>query len=154
MTQEKHTIVIPRENAVFRMDGQGTWHNEHGPFEHPKIILYFNRSIQRDDQGFFLCQEMENAFEKVYFPYEETAYFVADVNPRNPRDLILNTGQRISLDPLALFARNDSLYLRRPDCLVKFTPRALLKLSKHMTERGDALVLTLDKQEFPIPEED
>ena len=135
MVQTKPTKIIPREQAVFRMDGKGGWHNEHGPFEHPKIIQYFNRSIQHDDQGFFLLQEMETAFEKVYFPCEQTAFFVADVSGRDPRDLMLNTGEKMRLEPERLFIREDSLFIRMVDHLIKFTPRALLKLSKKYERR-------------------
>ncbi len=134
------------------MDAKGVWHNEHGPFEHPKIIQYFNRSIQRDDQGFFLSQEMEHAIEKVYFPFEETALFVADISAKNSAHLLLNTGETLLLDPLTLFIRDDSLYIRMPDHLIKFTPRALLKLSKGITEVDGNLVLTLESGSYPIPE--
>lgn len=152
-TETKPTKIIPKEKAVFWMDGKGVWHNEHGPFEHPKIIQYFNRSIQRDDQGYFLCQEMEHAFEKVYFPFEETALFVADISARNPEALLLNTGEKMVLDPSSLFIREDSLYIRMPDHLIKFTPRAMLKLSKHLSEADGELVLTLASGSYPIPEE-
>ena len=39
-------IIIPKEKAVFRMDAHGRWHNAHGPFEHPKIIAYFNAIVR------------------------------------------------------------------------------------------------------------
>jgi len=152
-TETKPTKVIPKDKAVFWMDGKGVWHNAHGPFEHPKIILYFNRSIQRDAQGFFLCQEMEQAFEKVYFPLEETALFVADINAKDPGHLLLNTGEKMLLNPETLFIRDDSLYIRMPDHLIKFTPRALLKLSKQISEVDGELVLTLASGCYPIPEE-
>lgn len=134
------------------MDGHGVWHNEHGPFEHPKIIQYFNRSIQRDDQGFFLCQEMDHAFEKIYFPCEDTALFVADISAKTPGDLLLNTGEKMRLDPATLFIRDDSLFIRMPDHLVKFTSRALVKLSKHISENDGEVVLTLSSKRHTIPE--
>ena len=135
------------------MDGKGAWHNEHGPFEHPKIIQYFNRSIRRDDQGFFLLQEMETAFEKVYFPFEETAFFVADISGRDPRTLLLNTGAKMRLEPDTLFIREDSLFIRMADHLIKFTPRALLKLSKYLREENGVLVLALEDGAYSIPED-
>ena len=72
-------IIIPKENAVFRMDGNGVWHNEHGKIEHPKIIKYFHQSIGKDDRGYFVFQTTDEFEEKVYFPYEETAMFVFDI---------------------------------------------------------------------------
>lgn len=149
--QEKQTTVIPKEKAVFRMDGQGVWHNEHGPFEHPKIIQYFNRSIQKDEDGYFLSQEMEHAFEKVYFPYEETAVFVSDLGGKDPMVLLLNTGKKIPLTPDLLFTRNDSLFMTTPDHLVKFSSKALVKLSRHLEERDGELVLVLPSGESSIP---
>ena len=69
----KKTIVIPKENAVFRMDGNGIWHNEHGRFEHPKIINHFNRSIQKDEQGYFLSQKF--VIQKQHFLSRSEAYY-------------------------------------------------------------------------------
>jgi len=51
-------IVIPKENAVFWMDGNGDWRNEHGRFRKKKIIDYFNAAIHKDENGYYVCQEM------------------------------------------------------------------------------------------------
>ncbi|PIE62260.1 MAG: MFS transporter permease, partial [Desulfobacterales bacterium] len=80
-------VIIPKEKAVFWMNGDGVWHNEHGPFEHPKIIRHFHNSIHKDENGYYLCQEREDVREKVYFPYEDTAIFVFQVIPGNPLQL-------------------------------------------------------------------
>ncbi|MCP4022082.1 MAG: MFS transporter permease, partial [Desulfobacteraceae bacterium] len=68
-TSPKKQIIIPKEDAVFWMDKHGIWHNEHGPFEHPKIIKYFNASIQKDDQGYYVNQATGEFEEKVYFSF-------------------------------------------------------------------------------------
>jgi hypothetical protein len=104
-------IVIPKENAVFRLDANGCWHNESGRFRNKKIIDYFHASIRKDADGYFLFQNRDNCTEKVYFPYEDTALFVFDVILGDPITLVLNTGERSSLEPLNLFVQNDGLYV-------------------------------------------
>jgi len=151
----KKTIIIPRENAVFRMDGNGIWHNEHGRFEHPKIISHFNRSIQKDSQGYFLSQMIdESREEKVYFPYEDTALFIVDIRScNNTIDLVLNTAQRLSLDPKTLFIKDDNLFLRTTDHLIKFNQQALTKIARHLDETDRGMVLNMGGRTFPIPEQ-
>lgn len=152
MTAEKKQVVITREEAVFRMDANGIWRNEHGRIEHPRIIKHFNRSIRRDDQGFYLYQSTDEFEEKVYFPYEETALFVVDlVSLEEGADLILNTGQKTTLEPKRLFVREDSLFIRTQDGPVKFTQQALVKISPCMEEGDQGLCLKLGKNLHSIP---
>ena len=91
MAHKFKEIVIPKEDAVFWMDKNGHWHNEHGKFQHKKIIDYFNGCIKKDKDGFYLTQERDTYREKVYFPYEETAYFVFEVIKDKDITLVLNT---------------------------------------------------------------
>ncbi|MBW1899855.1 MAG: hypothetical protein JRI61_12485, partial [Deltaproteobacteria bacterium] len=86
-------LVIPKEKAVFWMYANGRWCNEFGKFEKKKIIDYFNRSINSDEDGYFVCQEKEGFVEKVYFRYMDTVLFVFDVRFRDPIELVLNTGK-------------------------------------------------------------
>ena len=126
-------IVIPKENAVFRLDANGCWHNKSGRFRNKKIIDFFHASIRKDADGYFLFQNRENITEKVYFPYEDTALFVFDVILSDPITLVLNTGERSSLEPQKLFAQNDGLYVTIGDHRVKFTERSLMAISGLMT---------------------
>lgn len=151
MTSKK-TIIIPKEKAVFWMDKNGTWHNEHGKFEHPKIIRHFNRSIQKDDQGYYLAQATEEVEEKVYFPHEDSVLFVVDVCLEDPLKLTLNTAKTICLDPTQLFTRNDSLYMETPEHCIKFSPHALVQLSRQMEEIDGRFCLVLSHTSYPIPE--
>ena len=152
MGAETNIKVIPREAAVFRMDGNGVWHNEHGPFEHPRIIGYFNRSIRKDARGYFVSQDLEGTEERVYFPYEETAVFAVDIKKGNPVTLTLNTGSKISLVPANLYIENDALFLDPPDHLIKFNQQALAKMTAMFTETRRGLALTIDSDQFVIPE--
>jgi len=154
MPMAKKTIVIPKENAVFRMDANGVWKNEHGRFEHPKIIAHFNRSIQKDDQGYFVSQMMdEDREEKVYFPYEETAVFVVDLCSTDAITLMLNTGKQLPLDPEILFIKNDGLFLRTPDHLIKFNQQALARIARFLDETDRGMVLNIGGKTFPVPED-
>ncbi|WDP90974.1 MAG: MFS transporter permease [Desulfobacter sp.] len=159
MAPHHKTIVIPKEKAVFRMDGNGIWHNEHGRFEHPKIISHFNRSIQKDNQGYFLSQMIDDQREeKVYFPYEETAVFAVDVRSKDTGNegetivLVLNTTDRFPLDPSTLFIRNDSLYIDAPDHLIKFSQQALAKMVRRLEDTDQGLALKMGGTETLIPQ--
>ncbi|KPJ78165.1 MAG: hypothetical protein AMJ54_04915 [Deltaproteobacteria bacterium SG8_13] len=129
----KNEVVIPPERAVFWLDGDGRWHNAHGPFEHKKIIDYFHAAIQRDEGGYYLCQETDDRREKVYFRFADTALFVFDVI-RGAANLILvlNTGEHLPLRPEHLFIENDALYIRKGEERVKFTQRCLMRISDRL----------------------
>ena len=145
-------FVIPKEQAVFWMDGQGRWHNQHGPFQHKKIIDHFNASIQKDEKGYFVGQLHDDRLEKVYFRYEETALFVVDLRWQQPVKIILNTGAEIDLGPEKLFVRGDQLYQRHEDEIIKFSERALMQLSKKMDLRDGGYVLNWNGNSYRLPE--
>ena len=132
MSTKPAEIVIRREDAVFRLDRRGRWCNEFGVFRNHRISEYFHSAIRRDAGGYFVCQERGNLTEKVYFPYEDTALFVTDLTLGPAVTLRLNTRRQIELEPAQLFVAGDSLYLTAGDDRIKFTERALLKLSEVM----------------------
>ncbi|MFZ0131400.1 MAG: MFS transporter permease [Desulfobacterales bacterium] len=134
-------IVIPKENAVFRLDANGCWHNENGKFGNKKIIDYFHASIRHDSDGYFLFQERGTCTEKVYFPYEDTALFVFDVLFGDPVTLVLNTGVRFALEPRKLCVQKDSLYVMVGDQRAKFTDRSLMAVAGLLTVEGDVYVI-------------
>ncbi len=127
-------IIISKEDAVFWMDKHGQWQNDHGPIEHPRIIKYFNSCIRKDDMGYFVHQITENTEEKVYFSYEDTAIFVSGIRFENDVVLMLNNGDSIILDPMNLYTKDDSLFAKTEDHLIKFNTGTLLKISKYLNE--------------------
>lgn len=130
MSGKRREVVIPREEAVFRMDEQGRWwHIEQGLFENPRIIAHFHACIQYDEQGYHLAQEHRGLREKVYFPYEDTALFVFDVIQGEDVTVVLNTGRRERLRPRNLFIQDDNLYMRLGKHRVRFTGDALVRIS-------------------------
>ncbi len=136
--RKRRCIVIPKEKAVFRMDANGNWHNEHGKFEHPGIIRYFNASIKKDADGYYVYQATDECEEKVYFPYEDTALFAVNITTGPDFDLILNTGERIRPDGGEFFIRNDQLYFQNADHLIKLTVQAMVRISRFIDEKdGD-----------------
>lgn len=152
--REKATreVVIPKEQAVFRLDGNGCWHNDGGRFRNKKIIDFFNAHIRRDGDGYHLFQVRGDIYEKVYFPYEDTVLFVFDVlSEGGDLTLVLNTGDRIQLDPGAMFVGNDQLYLENDGERIKFTDRSLMKLSKWLGFQDGRYTLRLGGRERPIP---
>ncbi|MGB5984837.1 MAG: MFS transporter permease [Desulfobacterales bacterium] len=143
-------IVISKDQAAFRLDGRGRWHNVHGPFQHAKIIAHFHRSIRRDAGGYYLYQDHGTHGEKVYFPYEDTALFVWDLELGPRIVLMLNTGRKMIMDPGNLTYRDDDLYYTEGDERIKFSERALLKLGPHLEESHGALSLSYQGKSYPI----
>ena len=144
-------VVIPKEQAVFWMDGQGRWQNRHGRFAHKLIIDHFNRSIRRDDKGYYVTQVRGDIREKVYFPYEDTPLYIVRVLLQAPLRLALNTGDVIALDPAALFVESDQLYHTMGDERVKFSDRALLAMAPFLEEKADGLSIRIENRSWSIP---
>ncbi|HSO20322.1 MAG TPA: MFS transporter permease [Desulfosarcina sp.] len=146
-------VVVPREHAVFWMDGRGHWHNRHGRFEHKRIIDHFIRAIRRDGDGYYVTQVRGDICEKVYFPFEDTPLFVVRIIPPPPLRLHLNTGREIPLDPAGLYVEADHIYLRNGDERIKFAERALLALAPYLQEGEEGgLQLSVKGSTWPIPE--
>lgn len=145
-------IVVPKERALFWMDGQGRWHNQHGPFEHKKIIEHFNACIHKDQQGYYVGQNHNGVYEKVYFNYQETALFVLDLIWENPVKMIINTGERMALSPDMLFIRNDQLFHQKGDEFIMFSQNALTSISQKMEFSARACSLRLHGKSYTIPE--
>lgn len=150
--KDEKQIVIPKENAVFWMDAQGRWCNQYGPFEHPKIINYFNKSIGKDQDGYFVGQIRDGFHEKVYFRYADTPLFVVDLEEGDPIILVLNTGRRIALDPHRLYIQNDLLYVTSDDEKIKFNERTMVRFADWLEERPGGLYFSKDKQVVEIAE--
>lgn len=144
-------VVIPRDRAVFWMDARGQWHNQHGRFEHKRIIAHFNRSIRRDRDGYYVTQVRGDIRERVYFPYADTPLFVTRIIVSEPIQLVLNTGDTLDLDPAHLFTRSDQLYQRRDDELIKFSDRALQAISPYLEEIPDGMAIRVGDRLHPIP---
>lgn len=87
----------------------------------------------------------------MYFPYEDTALFVFDII--NGSTLVLNTTEKLPLEPDQLFTREDNLYIRTPLHCIKFAERALMKLSHFLVEKEDRLFLVLDGTAHEIREQ-
>ena len=147
------TIEIPRDEAVFWLDGNGCWHNADGKFRHKKIIDYFHSSIQRDQKGYHLYQAHDHYIEKVYFRYEDTALFVFDVIIDNDILLVLNTKKRIRLEPQKLFIAGDKLYMHMDDEIIKFAEQTLMKIAPLLEEEGDGFFISINNRRYRIATE-
>ncbi len=139
--EEMPEIVVPRQNAVFWMDGKGAWHNEGGRFELRKIIRRFNVSIEKDADGYYITQINGNRREKVYFPYEDTALFAIDIQKKEPMTMRLNTGRRLPLNPAEIYSSEENLYTCHEGEWIKFSERSLLKLSSIIDYETDPFIL-------------
>ena len=154
MTEQLKEIRISKEDAVFWLDGNGRWHNEHGPFENRKIISFFHAHICRDAQGYHVAQQREGLIEKVYFKYEDTALFVFDIHTGTQPELVLNTGKTVPLLPERLIISDDSLYMIDGDERMKFVDRALLKISKMIEfNEQDTYNICIGDQAYRIRED-
>ncbi len=142
--------IIPKDRAVFWLDRNGRWHNQHGPFEHAKIIKYFNSAIRRDDDGYHLYQTTPFGAEKVYFPYEDCVLFAVDLVVADPITLILNTGNRVRLSPQKMMLKGDDLYMVSGQDRIKFNPRCLIKNSERITCEGECYFIEVAGEKHPI----
>jgi hypothetical protein len=145
-------LIIPKEKAVFWLDGRGRWHNEHGVFENKKIAAYFHSCIQRDEHGYFLGQERDGLYEKVYFAFEDTALFVFELASGRPDELTLNTGRRIPFAVEKAYIQNDSLYLEYEGHRIKFSERVLLKISERLVYENGVYYLRCEDRKYALPE--
>jgi len=137
-------IVIPKEAAVFYLDGRGFWrHKEQGKFENRKIIQYFHASIRKDEQGYHLRQRIGDRVEKVYFHHEDTALFVFDVIQGEEISLVLNTQKKIKLRPEKLFVIEDSLYVNSGQHRIKFTDNSLVRMWDLLSYEGEDYFITV-----------
>lgn len=152
-TDTDSEIVISKEDAVFWMDGNGRWHNQHGEFEHKKVVAYFNRSIGYDADGYFVSQVRGDIQEKVYFPYQETALFVVDIIQNGDLELLLNTQKQVPLNPEKLFIRNDNLFMHFENQLIKFTDRSMIKLSDRFDDANGKFTIQLNGNRYTLQEE-
>lgn len=143
-------IIIPKDKAVFWLDKNGRWHNQHGKFRHKKIIDYFHASIRKDKDGFYLCQKTQDYTEKVYFYYEDAALFVFDVVKEKDIMLVLNTGENIKLKPQKLLMRADSLYMQVGDERIKFAERALLKISAFIEHEDGRYFINVKNRRYKM----
>ena len=144
-------IVIDRDKAQFWLDSNGCWQNEHGKFRHQKIIRHFHSSIKRDRHGYYLYQENGRYVEKVYLRCEDQALFVFDVVQNGDVLLVLNTRQHVKLRPRKLFIKNDNLYMRRDDEIIKFVERGLMKISRFLQEENSRLYIRVHGRRYRIP---
>ena len=146
-------IVIPKEQAVFWLDRHGFWRNRHGRFERPRIIAKFHGAIGRDGDGYYLSQINGAVREKIYFPYEDTALFVFDVDiGKKAVTLRLNTGREMPLAPDSLYIRSDALYTESEGERIRFAERALLKISPLLEVEGTACAIRVGGKRVVIPE--
>ena len=99
-----------------------------------------------------MTQTHPDYLEKVYFPFEDTALFVFQVQAEEPLTLALNIKTSIILDPHELFLANDSLYLLHHQERIKFSERALIQISKNLEFRDTEVCFNLDDQRIRIPE--
>ena len=152
MNKKRTEIVIPKEQAVFWLDKNGRWRNEHGEFQHQKIIDYFNASIHKDENGYFLFQQTENINEKVYFHHEDTALFAVDLIKEKDITLMLNTKKRIKLKPKNLWIRDDSLYMQTGEENIKFIERGLMKISDLLEFTDNRYFIKVNNRRYRIPQ--
>ena len=150
MTHKLKEIIIPKDKAVFWLDKNGCWHNQHGKFQHKKIVDYFHASIRKDIAGYYLSQTTEEYKEKVYFHYEDTALFVFDIIKDNDITLMLNTGRKIKLKPRKMVMQGDSLYMHVEDERIKFVERGLLKISDLIDHDDDSYFIKVKNRRYKI----
>lgn len=152
MTNKLREVIIPKEDAVFWLDKTGCWCNAGGKFRNKKLIDYFHAAIGKDETGYFVSHVRDDFLEKVYFRYEDTALFVFGVLLNGNITLVLNTGKQIPLNPDHLYIRDDNLYILNDNEPIKFSERAMIRLSSFIIEKDGLLFLEWNDTIYKIPE--
>ena len=93
---------------------------------------------------------MDKFREKVYFPYEETAYFVYEVIKDQEITLVLNTRKKVKLKPRLLFIKDDSLYMTLGNDRIKFTEQAMIKISDMLEYEKDKYFIRVKGRRYEI----
>jgi hypothetical protein len=146
--------VIPKEKAIFWLDGRGFWHTAKGKFENRNIINHFHSCIRKDAEGYYLEQEHPEYREKVYFLYEDTALFVVHILKDDGIVLVLNTGKKVKLKPRRLFIKGENLYMMLGEESAKFTEQALLRISDYMEDETGHFFIRVKGRKYKIPEKE
>jgi hypothetical protein len=115
-----------------------------------KIIDYFHSAIEKDKNGYYLCQERDSFREKVYFPHEDSVLFVFNVIEADDIILELNTKRRVKLKPRKLFIKEDSLYMAEKDEIIKFAEHALMRISKLLEYENDRYFIRVKARRYAI----
>lgn len=154
MLNEPYEIIeISKEDATFFMDEKCRWCNEGGPISKKSIINYLNRSIESDKKGYYVTHILGNIKEKVYFRYADTALLVTDFKiHKSALQALLNNRRALMIHPENLFIRNDQLYAQQEGHRIKFSEKALVKLSPYLEDQKNELILKLTSSRFTIPE--
>jgi len=63
----------------------------------------------------------------------------------------LNTKKQIKLNPEELFIKDDSLYTKDGEELVKFTEQSMIKISKYMENDNDRYFIKINDKRYVIP---
>jgi hypothetical protein len=126
MAKKPKEWIIAKEDAVFWLDKNGDWHNEHGKFQHKKIIDYFHSAI------------------------EKGVLFVFNVIEADDIILELNTKRRVKLKPRKLFIKEDSLYMAEKDEIIKFAEHALMRISKLLEYENDRYFIRVKARRYAI----
>ena len=71
----------------------------------------------------------------------------------DPVQMLLNTGQRLDLSPERLFIRNDQLFHQKGDEIIKFSERALTRISERMDFSEDRYSIRLKGICYAVPED-
>jgi len=64
--------------------------------------------------------------------------------------LVLNTGQRLELDPRQLCIKKDNLYMRHKEDIIKFTDRSMMKMAALMEDTEDGYAFVFQGRKYPI----
>jgi uncharacterized protein len=135
-----------RESTI-RLDGEGRFHHEENPVEHPKLAAAMHSWIARHpDDGRYI---LTNGYDWTYFIVDDVPYFVRSIRDEGgDAILVLSDGTEEPLDPATLRpgSRGD-LYLKVKASAkggpfdAKLTRFAQTQLAPFLKEEGGRPVL-------------
>jgi uncharacterized protein len=145
-----------RESTI-RLDGEGRFHHDDAPVEHPKLAEAMHRWIARHpDDGRYI---LTNGYDWTYFTVDDVPFFVRSIRAaEGDAVLVLSDGSEEPLEP-ATVRQNDrgELYVRvKRDAkggpfAAKLTRFAQTQLGPFLEEEDGSVVLATTRGRTRLP---
>jgi hypothetical protein len=142
------------DKEVIRLTANGVWLSDQTEIDHENTVKLFFRSIQKDDQGYFL----KVSYETKRIEVEDTAYFVFGLEGTASEGyvLLLSDGTREPLNPSTLKYQVGRLTCRvhQPEVEAKFLHKAYMEILKPLEQEGEHYVLQIGEHKIILAKVD
>ena len=139
-----------RRSIDLHLDREGAWWHDGAPFTHDRLIEAFNRGLDIDiDSGEPILRV---GGHWCYISVEDTAFIVLRVSQQKGAfSVLLNTREKIEMDPTSLSFVGETLYTRLGDGRrARFNRDALATIAGWLIEKNEEYFLQTPNGDWPI----